>query len=200
MFKRTLYYTSLAITSIGLCACAPNPASLFPIKEGEAISLVKIVVTMDGKRESGFKVQCVAGFEDTSGEKIKAIRDKETLYYLMKTPAGEIDVALLACLANKTFYNKLRTYELKDLSFVAEAGKINYAGDLAVDWQTSKFNIGDFIGVGGFYVGDKQNGAVKIQVSEDLEAAREFLKKKELPIEGLVIQKVDFKEHHLLTQ
>jgi hypothetical protein len=184
-----------------LTSCAPSAKSFFPIENGEAVSVIKSVVTMDGNREGNFSMNCSTGFTDAEGKVIPAVKDRDSSYYIMKTKAGLVNVSGVSCLGYKVFYNKLRTYKFKDVTFEAKAGTINYVGDLNVDWETSSFNVGDIIGAGGFEIGSGNEGTLKMQVSsENLAAAQKFMQEQQLPVEGTPFRVAPLSGHELLTK
>jgi hypothetical protein len=189
----------LAATS--LVGCAPTASSLFPLKQDEAVSLVKSNITMDGKPDGQFSTNCFLGFTSPDNKNLTSVKDRETGYYLVKSQGGLVQVSGISCLGYKVFYNKLRTYEFKDLGFEAQAGAINDAGTLSIDWETSAFNFGDMIGAGGFQMGGANQGVIQLKqtAGEDL-AVKNYLAQQKLPTTGLTIKPVRWNSHKLLTQ
>jgi hypothetical protein len=168
------------------------------MKDNEATSIVKLDVTMDGNRDGeGYGNYCFGQFKDEAGKFIPAKKDKNTYYAVLKSPAGKVYLDNIFCNGYKVFYNKARTYNLKDFYFVAEAGKINYAGDLKGIWESDRLNAGDLFFSAGGLVSD--DGTMELRLIDRYDEAKEYVKNN-YPVEDPEFKRSLFKKHPLLTK
>jgi len=186
----------LALSFLSLAACAPSKESLLNVKANEVTSIVRLNVNMDGTDEGFLQNACWGMFKDANGKMVNVLKDRDTGYYVMKTPAGRVELMMIRCMAYKVLYNKTRRFDLANLYFTAEPGYINYAGDLRADWTSDRVNVGDFL-FGGDMTSD--NGAMQIISQNHMDAAQNFMVR-EFKSGSRPFKQVNFVDHPLLTK
>lgn len=163
----------IALTLL-LGACAMTKEEVLAVKPDEAISVLNLRIRMDNNEETSFKNQCGVALKDESGKEYMSVRkDKDTSYYVMKTAPGKIYIDRIGCLSNRVLFNKHRIAQLKDVYFIAEAGAVNYVGDMRIEWDSDRVNPGDFIlGMGGLV---PDEGTKIISLHDRYQAAKDYM-------------------------
>lgn len=139
---KLLLIPMLAFSVLSACVSMNEIATL---KKGEAVSILKLNINIDGKQDNAFSNQCYASYKDENDNFLANLRDKKSGYNIIKSKPGKVYLSRVSCISYRVFYSKHRNYKIDNLYFVAKEGHINYLGDLEVKWMSENFKSLDVL-------------------------------------------------------
>lgn len=174
--KNILLKNILLISLLFAQSCSSlSKSKIINTKQNEAISVLELKIIIDDKEEkdnSGIFGECHLVFGEDNGN-VKFNNSKNYSFYIFKTNTGVIKIKGLKC-SNWGYYFKNRYLSLGDLEFIVKPNRINYLGNLVINYESRGFGFLDIFGLGAIVNDNK--GSFDIKIYDNIEKSIGFLR------------------------
>lgn len=177
---------SVILLSLFLSSCASNfqmkHEDFSSLQKGKKIAAFGVKLTHDGKKintnpMSDFSSSCRLYFSkdgkffSEAAYQYKASGD----YVFVDTDNDDLYLTGVECAEYRVFYNKVRFKSIGNKIFsFANGDKINYGGDLEIEWNSEIFKLTDLFLLG--HLGINDHGSFSMRVTEDYDHYLSFMK------------------------
>jgi hypothetical protein len=172
-------FVIMFVIAISISGCATNIlVESLNHDTNNGLAIGKFVVKMNGENITSHKTGIFFN-EYVSGKFSLEFDDRE--YYIFKLPAGINNMARLFHITNSYKVMKYN-FNTSETSFNIDALKINYIGDLVIEWNDANknFTASEIVGgaIGGFLSDKETTGGVTITINNNIDQAKKFLEGK----------------------
>lgn len=174
MRKLILIFVLILLSS---CRTTMEAKHFKEMKASENIVAFKLNFTYNNEKLSNNSVSCFVVFSDAKNTTFKSLNyNMKDDYIFVKGDAKEIYMNRVHCSNYRIFYNKVRQYKVDKKLIDVKDGKINYGGDIEINWIPKSFILLDLLLVGsGDFVQDE--GTFSMKVTDNYSEFQNFLKK-----------------------
>ena len=145
------------------------------------------------------KIKCELNFYDDYKKKVISKVDENSNYVILLSNPGKVYLESINCSRHSIpmIYGASRFKRIEDLGFVANAGFLNYVGEININYAPSFFKILDIFNLSHF-LNDK-NGSMEIKVNDNILDVLNFINLRFSDVYHLKLTKSILGDSHVLN-
>lgn len=176
--KKSLFAILLALTLSGCVTSSIDKINVSKMEEGNTVAVLNAKVFYKNNKKTEFDM-CTMSFLDKEGKQVAV--DTRGDYAFLYTKSDQLTLDKLECISLRVIYNQARRHEMNEkITFFLDKGKINYLGDVKIEWTPEMLDASDLFpfGMFGALLITQDRGSFKSSIEDGYENYRGFMKKK----------------------